>query len=359
LRIVVSLAALAVAALIVLGLGALLAGATPAAPKHPFGVGIREAAQSGSGFGHWLLTQQEWFYRQMADALKAARGQHGFALGMILLAFAYGVFHAGGPGHGKAVISAYLIANERALRRGIVLSAAAALLQALVAIAIVLLATFILRATALQMTQLTSRVEIASFAAIMLFGLVLTWRKAAPVALRLAGLGSEEADPLPESRASGSGHQVHGPDQAHDHQHGQDHDHADHGHDHDDHAGCNHHVPVQIVAAESFRWKDAVPVVVAAGSRPCSGAIIVLVFALSQGLAAAGLVAVFAMAAGVAITVGALAVLSVFAKRVAQGFAGGEARFKLVGSVIELLAASLVATFGFGLMTGVAMIGAG
>ena len=101
------------------------------------------------------------------------------------------------------------------------------------------------------------------------------------------------------------------------------------------------------------------PVVVAAGSRPCSGAIIVLVFALSQGLAAAGLVAVFAMAAGVAITVGALAVLSVFAKRVAQGFAGGEARFRLVGSVIELLAAALVATFGFGLMTGVAMIGAG
>ena len=113
------------------------------------------------------------------------------------------------------------------------------------------------------------------------------------------------------------------------------------------------------MAADNFRWRDALPVVVAAGSRPCSGAIIILVFALSQGLAAAGLVAVFAMAIGVAITVGALAILSVFAKRIAQRVAGSETRFKLVGSVIELMAAALVATFGFGLMTGVAMIGAG
>src|SRR5581483_2283901 len=69
LRIAVALAALAVAAMIVLGLGALLAGAVPAAPKHPFGVGIHEAAPSASSLGRWLVAQQEWFYRRMADAL--------------------------------------------------------------------------------------------------------------------------------------------------------------------------------------------------------------------------------------------------------------------------------------------------
>ena len=51
------------------------------------------------------------------------------------LSFAYGIFHAAGPGHGKAVISSYLVANEETWKRGIVLSFASALVQALVAVA--------------------------------------------------------------------------------------------------------------------------------------------------------------------------------------------------------------------------------
>ena len=133
---------------------------------------------------------------------------------MILLAFAYGVFHAGGPGHGKAVISAYLIANERALWRGIALSTASALLQALVAIAIVLVASLILHATALGMTRMTNYVEIVSFAAIALFGLALTWRKAMPVAAGLAGETSRGVAAF--STAA---------DHAHDHSHDHDHQH--------------------------------------------------------------------------------------------------------------------------------------
>ena len=51
------------------------------------------------------------------------------------ISFAYGIFHAAGPGHGKAVISSYLVANEETARRGIVLSFASALMQSLVAVA--------------------------------------------------------------------------------------------------------------------------------------------------------------------------------------------------------------------------------
>src|SRR5580700_8335592 len=96
LRVGLALLALLVAALVVFGLGALIAGGVPAAPKNPFGVGIREAAQGGSGIGGWILAEQAWFYRQLETALKTARDDHGFAFGMVLLAFAYGVFHAGG-----------------------------------------------------------------------------------------------------------------------------------------------------------------------------------------------------------------------------------------------------------------------
>ncbi|MBV9754519.1 MAG: nickel transporter [Hyphomicrobiales bacterium] len=352
LRVALALLALLVAALVVFGLGALIAGAVPVAPKNPFGVGIHEAAQSGAGLGGWILAEQEWFYRQLETALKPGPERSGFASGMILLAFAYGVFHGGGPGHGKAVISAYLIANERALRRGILLSCAAALLQALVAIGIVLTAALVLHATSIGMTQLADHVELISFAAISLFGLALTWRKAAPLAALVA---SERM----RNRHHGHAHD-HDHDRDHDHAHGHDHEHEfAPGHDHphplhsgayDAHDGCSHHVPLEFVQARSFRWRDAASVVLAAGSRPCSGAIIILVFALSQGILGAGIAAVIAMAIGVAITVSTLAILSVFAKRAAQFFAGGEERYVLAGAALELLAAAFVALLGLGLL---------
>ena len=347
LRVGLALLALLVAALVVFGLGALLAGAVPAAPKNPFGVGIREAAQSGSGLGGWILAEQEWFYRQLESALKPGPEHPGIAFGMILLAFAYGVFHAGGPGHGKAVISAYLIANEQALKRGILLSSAAALLQALVAMGIVLTAALILHATAIGMTRLADHVEVISFIAIALFGLVLTWRKAAPVVAFVAV--ERQAIDRPYFHTHGHAH-------AHPHAHAHAHPalgHPVHGHPvhgHDAHDGCSHHVPADLVQSQSFRWRDAGPVVLAAGSRPCSGAIIILVFALSQGILGSGIAAVFAMAAGVAITVSALAILSVFAKQAAQRFAGGEGRYAVVGVALELLAAAFVAMLGLGLL---------
>jgi nickel/cobalt transporter (NicO) family protein len=374
LRLAAALVALLVAAIVIFGFGALLLGTTSTAPKNPFGVGIHEGAIGTSSLARWLLTQQDWFNRRMLDGLKAARDHSGFALGMILLAFGYGVFHAGGPGHGKAVISAYLVANEDALWRGIALSIASALLQSLVAIAIVLGAAVIVRATATGMTRLANYVETISFAAIAALGLVMTWRKAGPVAARMArremasGMGhfgvipelgadkhdrdgyGDHAQPLVVSLGHDERNRAHGAPA---------HEHRAHDHGHDGHAHCDHHVPVEFVQSRDFRWRDAAPVVFAAGSRPCSGAIIVLVFALSQGLLAVGLVAVLAMAAGVAVTVSALAALSVFARRMARRLAGGEEHFAFPGAVIELLAAAFVATIGLGLMSGLAMIGAG
>ena len=106
------------------------------------------------------------------------------------IGFAYGVFHAAGPGHGKAVIAGYLVASERALIKGFALSLSAALVQALVAIAIVSVAAVALHATAGTMTKVTGAVEVASFAAVAAIGGVLTWRKAGKF-VRVAGLGQD------------------------------------------------------------------------------------------------------------------------------------------------------------------------
>ena len=113
--------------------------------------------------------------------MKAMR-QDGSKIWMLIgLSFAYGIFHAAGPGHGKAVISSYMVANEVALRRGILLSFVSALLQGLTAIAVMLLAYFVLRGTAVSMTDAAWFMEIMSFVFVTLFGAWLLWRKLGPV----------------------------------------------------------------------------------------------------------------------------------------------------------------------------------
>ena len=73
----------------------------------------------------------------MSATIRAAKSDGSAVWTLLAISFAYGIFHAAGPGHGKAVISSYLVANEETARRGIVLSFASALLQALVAVALV------------------------------------------------------------------------------------------------------------------------------------------------------------------------------------------------------------------------------
>ena len=104
---------------------------------------------------NWINSSQQEFYRALTGALKAMR-QDGSKLWLLIgLSFAYGIFHAAGPGHGKAVISSYMVANEVALRRGIMLSFVSALLQALTAIVGDELVYFVLRGTAVSMTDAT------------------------------------------------------------------------------------------------------------------------------------------------------------------------------------------------------------
>ena len=82
----------------------------------------------------WILAQQGWFERALSAAVRASRTDGSALPWLATLSFVYGVLHAAGPGHGKAVLAAYMVANRRALRRGIALSFLAALLQAAVAV---------------------------------------------------------------------------------------------------------------------------------------------------------------------------------------------------------------------------------
>ena len=113
----------------------------------------------------------------MSGTIRAAKADGSAAYTLMGISFLYGIFHAAGPGHGKAVISSYLVANDETWRRGVVLSFASAILQALTAIVIVGIAAVLLNATAKTMGNAVRVIEIVSYAMIVVIGLRLLWVK--------------------------------------------------------------------------------------------------------------------------------------------------------------------------------------
>jgi ABC-type nickel/cobalt efflux system permease component RcnA len=321
--------------------------------QNPFGAPrpAQAAEPETGGIVGWLLAKQSEFYRQMSATIRAAKSDGSAVWTLLLISFAYGVFHAAGPGHGKAVIASYLVANRETARRGIALSFASALMQALVAILIVGVCAWALNATAKTMCKAEGAIEIASYGLIALFGLRLVWVKGGAFMRAL-----QSAQPVPA--VAGAPHD-------HDHGHHHDaHDHHDHGHHHHDHhdhdhahihdAHCGHsHGPAPGELAGPGGWRRGFAAILAVGIRPCSGAILVLVFALAQGLFWAGIAATLLMGLGTAITVASIAIVAVSARDIAARLSGGrDGSGALFMRGIEFGAAGLVLLFGTGLLFG-------
>jgi nickel/cobalt transporter (NicO) family protein len=307
------------------------------AQRHPFAVGGQEATGAAGGIAGLILSWQNKFHAELQAGARALRTDPSAFFGLAAASFAYGAFHAAGPGHGKAVLASYMLANEIQLKRGLLLAALAALLQGLVAIALVAAAALLFNATAGQMTGAAHFIEIASYLAIAALGARLVFVKGRGL---LAALREPAIAAAPGGRficeAIDDPAHVHGPD-------------------------CGHaHAPdPAMLSGPAFRWGDALATVVAAGLRPCSGAILVLVFTLSQGMFAAGAGAVLAMSAGTALTTGALAAFAVYAKDLALRVSGsGVRRTAILARAAELAAAILVLALGLALLAGVGLSGA-
>jgi nickel/cobalt transporter (NicO) family protein len=319
--------------------------------QRPFAVAGGEGGGGGEGgVTGWLMAEQSSLTHLMAAKVHALHGQSSAAWGLVGLGLAYGVVHAAGPGHGKAVLASYMLANETSLKRGAAMSLMAALLQALIAIALVGAAGFVFQATASQMTHAADWIELASYCSVAAIGAWLVWRKGSALIAALSAdaerrravastpgyFGAAWRRPAFSLSAAayraGPPGAVEGPLDE-----------------------CGHmHMPDPAEFDGRFSWRAAAGTVIAAGARPCSGAILVLVFAMSQGLFAAGVAAALAMALGTAVTTGALAWTAVFAKSAAMRLAAGESsRLALLARGFEFVAALVVLAFGLALLAGV------
>ncbi|QVQ25652.1 nickel/cobalt transporter [Achromobacter deleyi] len=336
--------------LVLCGLAWMSAAAAQGA--HPFGVPESGAGMGGPG---WLASffgqvsvWQSHFYRQLTGAVRAWQADGGAAWTLIGLSFAYGVFHALGPGHGKAVISSYVLANRQTARNGALLALVSSLIQALVAIGMVAVLAMVFNATAATMNQATRWLELTSYGLVTLLGAWLVWLKAIRPWSRRAVRARPQAAaqaPVLKGAAALRAMAVHAPSPGHGHAHAH----------HDDDCGCGHaHAPQPEQVAGPLNWRRAWSAILAVGLRPCSGALIVLVFALSQGFFLAGVASALAMGLGTGLTVAALACLAVAAggaaTRLGRRLSGAGAARLRYG--VEALAAIAVLLLGVMLLGG-------
>jgi ABC-type nickel/cobalt efflux system permease component RcnA len=296
-----------------LSLALALAGGAVAQTPLVLPGGNPPAAESAAGPGGlWQRSlalvhdTQRNLHRQLAGAVRGLKEGGFTAAGLLIgLSLLYGVFHAVGPGHGKAVISAYLLANESAVRRGVLLAFLASLVQGLSALLLVGVLAILLDMAGVAVRESVGTLESASYALVAAVGL---WLLASLLRRRPQG---------------------------------------GHGHDHDHSCG---HLPDPALLERPVGGGllgKAGGLVLAVGIRPCSGAVLVLLFALAHGVFLAGVAATFAMALGTAVTVSALAVLTLYSKRLALAAVGArqhwvEAAYRGLG----LLGAGLLFLLG-------------
>ncbi|MGM0544546.1 MAG: nickel/cobalt transporter [Pseudomonadota bacterium] len=229
-----------------------------------------------TSLSYTLLGWQRELHRELTLALTALSRESATTTWAALLgvSFGYGVFHAAGPGHGKAVLATFLMSHGGAIGRALGLSFAAALLQGLTAIVLVGVLVYGLGWVTRQAMGSVVWVEYASFLLVAALGAWLCWQAIGQLRRAYA---------------------------ANDH---------DHDHDHD-HACCGGH---HVTPHQSLDWRTALMTVGAIGMRPCSGAVLMLGAAGLLGQFTMGVAAVAAMSLGTGLTVSVLALASVVAR---------------------------------------------
>lgn len=270
----------------------------------------------------WTLDQQRQLHRDLAQALRGVAGDGGVGAGWSLVAvsFVYGVLHAAGPGHGKMVIAAYLGTQDGRLKGGVLLAAAAALLQGVVAIALVDGLAWAVGGLANGSGAAVAWSERVSFVVLIALGGAFVWRGGRGMVASLAG-----RHPAP------------------DHHHGHDHHHHHH---HDGACGCAHG-PVDTGGG----GRTMAAMVLSIGLRPCTGAVLVLALANTLDLDVAGMAAVMAMALGTAIAMVGLAVAVIRARAwMTRAAAGRPGRPGPAGFALSLAGGLAILAFGLSLL---------
>ncbi len=236
------------------------------------GDGTVEAADGSRG-GEMHARAEDGLTKAFSDA---ASGR-GVLLVLLLTAFAWGAIHALSPGHGKAMVAAYLVGTRGTPRHAVALGATVTVTHTI--------GVFALGAVALALSQYVLPEQL------------YPWLNLASGALVLVVGGGVLRARLRQRR------------------HHHDHPDDDHGtaHDHElvhSHGGAptHSHAP-----PERFSWRGLVAMGASAGLIPCPSALVVLLGAIAQGQIGLGMVLIVAFSLGLAATLTGLGLGVVYA----------------------------------------------
>jgi ABC-type nickel/cobalt efflux system permease component RcnA len=226
--------------------------------------------------------------------------------------FLYGVLHAIGPGHGKVVIGAYMFADERTLRHGLLITSLASLLQAIVAIALVLSLFLVLGLAQATIVSAAAWMECASFSLLTVIGMLMVTRGA-----RVLGAGSGISAKSSRPHACGNG------------------------------GGCGcirGHAATMQQLRDLKGLRSSAAVVASIGLRPCTGALFLMVFSCLTQRIWAGIAATLAMGLGTGMGVAAIAVAAAYSrKRLLHIASGSEARLAVATGVASIVGGLAIA----------------
>ncbi len=244
----------------------------------------------------WVREQQQAFYGSMSGTLRQIKTSRPYAAAwtLMFLSFGYGIFHAAGPGHGKTVISAWLLATENELKRGITIAFLSSIIQALVAILLVSVLLLLVASAGSTARDVGGFLESASYAMIGAMGLYLIWTALRP--------------------------------KTHHFTMSRHHDHHHHDHVHDENCGHAHVAEAKQVRGQ-WSLTKAFSLAFAVGIRPCTGAILVLILANALGIYWAGVASTVVMAIGTFLTVSVIAAIAVYSKKLAMRLASRDDRW--------------------------------
>jgi len=175
------------------------------------------------------------------------------------LAFAYGVVHALGPGHGKAFVGTYFLSRKASVKQGLMVGSVMSFLHVLSAIILVMGVYFIFKTGGMgPLDQAEARMQKISAGLIFLVGLFLAWKSGRAMLHGSAG-------------------------------------------------GCG-------CCSTRADNKSLLSLALAVGLVPCPGAALILFFSITLDIMFAGLVAMVFLAAGLTLVTASFALAALFAR---------------------------------------------
>lgn len=259
-----------------------------------------------------IVETQRYFHKLLSTHIKAvANNTDTYGWSLLGISFAYGLFHAAGPGHGKAIIITYLASQKESIKQGVVISFLASLFQSLIAIGLIVILVLMLNLKFRDVTQTGQQVEQIGYMLIVLLGGFLALR----ALLSLARFRRKRDESV-------------------------------HEHEHDEH--CNH----SYVPDQKLRLTKTIGVAFSMGMRPCSGAILVLIYAQVINVFWYGVLATLAIGLGTGLALALLAALSVYARNWTQELFQSNSEHRhgsIMSEVLALVGGLLLVFLGWSL----------